>query len=102
MDCSIVASTDLKTALGSRFCMTVLVKTFWPNTSPGGSATAKLVAGGWWAIIAVIAWRRTLVATMYRSSGIAVKRTQAHGRGPGTARLQLNVGAQEIEHVSAR
>ena len=41
-----VASTDLYTALGSRFCMTVLVKTFWPKISPGAYADAKLVAGG--------------------------------------------------------
>ena len=34
----------LKTDLGSRFCMTDLLKTFAPKTSPGASPTSKLAA----------------------------------------------------------
>ena len=41
-----VAITDLKTDLGSRFCMTALLKTFSPKISPGASPTSKLTAGG--------------------------------------------------------
>ena len=36
-----VAMTDLKTAFGSRFCMTALVKTFSPKISPGFSVTGE-------------------------------------------------------------
>ena len=42
LECSIVAITDLKTGLGSRFCMTDLVKTFWPKISPGASGAGKI------------------------------------------------------------
>ena len=38
--------TDLKTDFGSRFCITDLLKTFSPKTSPGASPTSKL-GGGW-------------------------------------------------------
>ena len=41
-----VAITDLKTDLGSRFCITDLVNTLPPNTSPGASVASKLTAGG--------------------------------------------------------
>ena len=43
---SIVAITDLYTDFGSRFCITALLKTFSPNTSPGISPPSKLTAGG--------------------------------------------------------
>ena len=43
---SMVAMTDLKTDFGSRFCITVLLKTFSPKISPGASPTSKLAAGG--------------------------------------------------------
>jgi hypothetical protein len=43
---SMVAMTDLKTDFGSRFCISALVKTLRPNTSPGASVSSKLWAGG--------------------------------------------------------
>src|SRR6478672_9811860 len=58
---SMVAMTDLKTDLGSRFCITDLLKTFAPKTSPGASPTSKLAAGGTYASTSLIACRRTLL-----------------------------------------
>src|SRR6478736_4762436 len=58
---SMVAMTDLKTDLGSRFCMTDLLKTFAPKISPGASPTSKLAAGGTYASTSLIACRRTLL-----------------------------------------
>ena len=40
-----VAITDLNTGLGSRLCITALVKTFWPKISPGASASGTIPGG---------------------------------------------------------
>ena len=46
LECSIVAISDLNTGFGSRFCITVLVKTFGPKISPGSSGGGKKPSGG--------------------------------------------------------
>ncbi|MCW0215611.1 MAG: hypothetical protein OJJ54_19830 [Pseudonocardia sp.] len=56
--------TEVKTDLGSRFCMTFLLKTFSPNTSPGASVAVKLAAGAVEASTHLIACRRTLFPLM--------------------------------------
>src|SRR5271169_4395169 len=56
---SIVATMDLYTALGSRACISALVKTLEPNTWPGVSPGSRLIAGGTYASTLVIAARRT-------------------------------------------
>src|SRR3984893_4500443 len=55
---SIVATTDLYTDLGSRVCISALVKTFEPKISPGVSPSTKLMAGGTYASTLLIACRR--------------------------------------------
>src|SRR6476660_6032688 len=68
---SMVAMTDLKTDLGSRFCITDLLKTFAPKTSPGASPTSKLAAGGTYASTSLIACRRTLLLSCsWRQTGL--------------------------------
>src|SRR6201984_1099237 len=56
---SIVAATDLYTDLGSRACISALVKTLEPKISPGASPATKLIAGGTYASTLFIACRRT-------------------------------------------
>jgi hypothetical protein len=54
-----VATTDLNTDLGSRDCISALVKTFDPKIEPGSSPGSKLMAGGTYASTLLIACRRT-------------------------------------------
>src|SRR5262245_40533574 len=54
-----VATTDLYVALGSRACISALVKTLEPKISPGASPATKLMAGGMYASTLLIACRRT-------------------------------------------
>src|SRR5271163_645644 len=56
---SMVATMDLYTDLGSRDCISALVKTLAPKTSPGSSPGTKLMAGGTYASTLLIACRRT-------------------------------------------
>lgn len=41
-----VATTDLLTDFGSRFCIIERLKTLAPKVSPGSSPVSKLIAGG--------------------------------------------------------
>src|SRR4051812_16132833 len=56
---SMVATTDLKTALGNLCCICALVNTFEPKISPGSSPATKLIAGGTYASTLLIACSRT-------------------------------------------
>src|SRR6202008_4689637 len=56
---SMVAVTDLYTHWGSRACISALVKTLEPKTSPGSSPVTKLIAGGTYASTLLIACSRT-------------------------------------------
>ena len=59
-----VAIRDLKTGLGSRFCMTVFEKTLEPKTCPGSSSKVNTFSGGSYPLTASMACNLAVLPLM--------------------------------------
>jgi hypothetical protein len=59
-----VAINDLKTGLGSRFCITDFEKTFDPKTCPGSSSIRNTFSGDSYALIARMACNLAVLPLM--------------------------------------